>query len=198
MLTSVWEGNDKELLYELMALHCRHDSTMVVDCTWGNGGMWDPKDDCRVVGSDLDPERAKDILADFQYLPFRDDSVDVLIFDPPHIADAGKPRPKFMSSTYGIVWGASSIAVLFPRFTWEAKRILKPDGIVIAKLSDQIQGGVHHWQTFDYVQQIQLVGLTPCDIVVKIRPRAIPNSQKSQKHSRQRHSYFIVARKGRC
>jgi hypothetical protein len=62
------------------------DAMTVLDMTYGSGKFWTPHAPWRVTGMDLDPERARDVCADFTRLPFMDGAFDVCIFDPPYLA----------------------------------------------------------------------------------------------------------------
>jgi hypothetical protein len=54
----------------------------ILDVTYGNGTFW--KDSKReVYGCDLNPERAKNQVADFLSLPFSNGSYPTVVFDPP-------------------------------------------------------------------------------------------------------------------
>lgn len=204
-MTSVYEDRaDAPLVKALLLLHWSKrnpgEFPLVVDANWGGGLFWKGTS-YPVVGMDRDPQRAKDIQADNGSLPLRDESVDVLAYDPPHIPDVGRRvRAKYMSEQYSIAWGQQDIGGSTLAFLVEAVRVLRAGGIVIAKLSDQVQTGEKHWQVVDYVHGARVVGLTPCDHVVKVRARAGPQpwGEAQQKHAWQRHSDFIVCRKGGC
>ena len=188
------------MLPQLIGLHWRSkelQSPIVADVTYGGGRFWKA---CGldIIGSDLDPVRAKTVCADFRFLPYKDSSIDVLIFDPPHIADVGSERRKIMREIYGIYWKSTSIIEASRAFLLEAARVLKQDGIIIAKLSDQIQTGRHFWNHFDYMNIHQDLPLTVCDIVIKIRKSPGPQPWDHQRHAWQRHCYFLVSRKGKC
>lgn len=65
------------------------DAETALDMTYGSGSFWDGSAHVRVTGLDSNPARALDGVADFRKLDRADDSFDVTLFDPPHIADAG-------------------------------------------------------------------------------------------------------------
>ena len=54
-----------------------------LDVTYGNAGCWPITWRDSVIGCDLQPSRAKDVCCSFLHLPFRDCSVDMVVFDPP-------------------------------------------------------------------------------------------------------------------
>lgn len=204
LLTSVWEGKDCDLLPQLMELHRRDlmwpEGAVIVDANWGGGLFWKT---CSwsVIGIDAVADRAKTIRADNRWLPIRDSCVDYLIYDPPQIQRMGKGRPDIRTEQYGIVRSLDIKGELLLPFMAEAERVLVKGGIVITKMADLIHWHIHRWQLFDTYECIKEVGLQPCDLVVKVRKRPGPQSSWNsdrQLHTRQRHSYFIVARKGGC
>jgi hypothetical protein len=64
------------------------DAKTVLDMTYGSGKFWTSNTPWRVTGIDLNPERARDVCADFTRLPFTNGAFDVSIFDPPYLTDA--------------------------------------------------------------------------------------------------------------
>jgi len=65
------------------------DAETALDTTYGNGAFWDGSAHVAVTAHDGNPERAPDGVADFTELPYDDEAFDVVLFDPPHVADAG-------------------------------------------------------------------------------------------------------------
>src|SRR5215510_15870193 len=66
------------------------DAKDAVDMTHGRGGFWNGHSRLDVIKHDLDPERAPHGAMDFRDMRYGDKSFDVALFDPPHVADAGK------------------------------------------------------------------------------------------------------------
>jgi hypothetical protein len=191
-------ARDPEVLRVLLALHA-NPQPRILDVTFGLGTMW--------VGSgyepwamDIDPDKAKFRVGDFRDLGWsRDAEWDVVVFDPPHITDAGANSA--LAARYGLrgIKG-DSISHLFPHFLGQVGRILRPGGIVLAKIADQVHGGAHQWQMVDFVNAARAAGLTPCDLVVKADPSAggIAGLWKRVLHTRNSHCYWIVLRVGSC
>ena len=190
---------DGILVRDIIDIHWRQDRLpVIVDTTYGGGRFWPLELHNKVVKCDLDPERAKTVRSSFTCLPFKNNSVDIIAYDPPHIPDVGSVRPKLMSEQYTIVWGADDITSIGEAFVSEAKRVLRLDGFIICKISDQIQSGKRRWQMYDFMKTCFAQGLTPCDIIIKVRKAAMPQPHEYQLHARQRHSYFLVIKKGSC
>lgn len=203
--TSVWEGSDRELLPGIIDLHWKSRNNgrpRIVDCNYGRGLFWvGSRYERDVVGIDINPARGKTVVASNNHLPFANDSIDVLVYDPPHLIDNSKtPRKKLLSDAYSCAWGCSSLGDYMAPFIKEAGRAIKQNGILIAKVADIIHSATYQWQMLMLVGLIQESSLTACDCIVKTRPRpgAVSSKWKRQMHSRRRHCYLIVARKGRC
>lgn len=77
-----------------------------------------------------------DVIADFRNIPFPDNTFSLVVFDPPHLINAGKKS--WLSKKYGTLphdWRP----YLKAGFE-ECKRVLKPDGVLVFKWSeDQIK-----------------------------------------------------------
>jgi hypothetical protein len=189
-LTSVWERNDASLLEHMLVLYPRTPPKVIVDVTWGKGRMWRGVN-VQPLGLDLDPGRAKDAIADYCFLPLKDNSVDVLVFDPPHLVKTGSP---------GVIKGLYSEYLresdpLLP-FMLEAKRVLVDEGVIFVKVCDFVTSARYHWRIVDTVLAIRQAGMCPCDLIIKTRPSGVIEHPfwKSQRHARKRHSYWLVVR----
>lgn len=201
--TSVWEGTDNGFLRLAIPFYLRgrygHGETIILDSTYGLGVFW--RDslplEWRLVGMDIDPTKPAAVLATNWVMPFRDGAFDVVVYDPPHIVHPWAEWDE--GRRYSVAVGKGSIAYLFPAFLIEAQRVLAPGGILIAKLADQVHSGRSWFQMGEYVAMLPFADLTPCDIVVKVRGRARPQpAGRGVRHAARRHSYYVIARKGRC
>lgn len=192
-LTSAWTRSDAELLDHMLKIYPRTPPPLtIVDVTYGKGIMHrhGKPNERQVIGYDLDPERAKDGVASYDDLPLADATVDVLIFDPPHLVKSG---------TKGVIKNlynefATGTDPLTPFFL-EAKRVLKPEGVIFTKTCNYVNSGRFHWQTYDLLTAVRACGLCPCDEIVKVRPASLRHpAWTCQLHARKRHSYWYVIR----
>lgn len=178
----------------------------VLDATYNTGKMWKGLD-YMVTGLDIDP--TMDCLTgDFAAMPFADDTFDVVAFDPPHLpnANATNDRTTGHADVYGVRVQSEDrvgdhINSVFVPFLTEAHRVLRPNGIVIAKLADLVHNHRYQWQHVDFIVAARSVGMTPCDLVVKCDPAAgnlISSKWRNVKHFRRGHCFWIVVRNGRC
>lgn len=85
-------------------------------------------DDAGMKALEVDP----DVLADFTDMPFPDESFNLVVFDPPHMATLGKNSK--MAQLYGRLVGDWSVD-LSEGFK-ECLRVLKPLGVLIFKWNE--------------------------------------------------------------
>lgn len=200
MLTSVWTGNDADLLLEIIPFYqrCEKEQLCILDATWGNGRFWKKRPaNWRVIGLDNDCAKKAAILGDNRNLPFQRGVFDVIVYDPPHVTHSWSDWDQ--SPQYGFANGILDISYLYQDFVSQAAGSIKSDGLLLAKLSDQIHSFRYWWQTKEYLNVLEDSAFTPCDLIVKVRaaPRAQPPGRR-QLHARRRHSYWVIARKGKC
>ena len=149
---------------------------------------------------DIDPLMKPDVVCNFGKLPDKNSSVDVLVYDPPHLPFRDTHR---MTNDYGLkfsVKGADNIASLHPPFLAQAKRVLKRNGLIFAKIKDYVTSGTYQWNLWLFTDLCRKHGLTPCDLIIKrdaggslIDPR-----WKVAHHARNVHCYWVIVRKGKC
>jgi hypothetical protein len=114
---------------------CFPDAMTALDATYGGGAFWDGSAHVSVTGIDLDPTRAPDGAADFRDLPYAPHAFDVVVLDPPHLADAGVES--LMRQRYGTYADADLERAIQAgcREAWRVARL----GIVV-KVTDHIHG----------------------------------------------------------
>lgn len=203
---SVVYGRDKDVIPLLLSVHAAADPD-ILDVTHNRGVMWKGLK-YRVTSLDVDPEHGCDFTADCRDTGLPEAAWDVVAFDPPHLPAAaaspgssGIERAQYGLTEHGDYRQGDNVSPLFVPFLHEAERLLRPGGIVIAKLADLVHNHRYQWQHVDYVNAVRQVGLTPCDVVIKADPCA--SNLKSSKwqnvrHFRRAHCFWIVARKGGC
>ena len=160
ILPSVWYGDDSSLLARIIPFYSRIEPKPIVDVTAGGRRFW--KSGLKAICLDIQASLKPDAVADFCNLPIKSESVAVLVWDPPHLADCH--GSSVMKERYGLdLVKGSSIEYWFPMFLPEAKRVLKPDGILLVKLTDGIHGGTYQWISHHFVSACYEHSLWPCD-----------------------------------
>lgn len=100
---SIMHGSSAQAVAALVDV-CFPDAVTALDATYGNGQFWaGVGTNLRVIGMDSDPDRARNVCGDFQCLPFRENSVDLVLFDPPYLTDVGRQIPSRMASRFGAI-----------------------------------------------------------------------------------------------
>ena len=206
MEKSVLFGTDNKVIPILIKLHSSASDPLVFDCTYNKGTMW--KDlSYNIVKSDVDSTFSVDVVSDFFQMPFRDSVFDVVAYDPPHLPThaASKNSSKIWERRYGITSKgagreADNVSGMFMPFLVEAKRVLKENGIILAKIADLVHNHRYQWQHVDFINEVNKVGMTPCDVMIKCDPKAgnLKSSKwRNVKHLRKAHCFWIVVRKSK-
>ncbi|KAB2806974.1 hypothetical protein F9L07_28490 [Pimelobacter simplex] len=207
--SSVVLGKDRDVIPQLIETHAVAEPR-IIDVTFNKGVMWKGTGYApyRVdVSREMSPEA--DLIADCRALPLADSSWDVVAFDPPHLPAAaasagssGIERAQYGLTAEGDYRQGDNINPLFVDFLHEARRILSPEGIVIAKIADLVHNHRYQWQHVALINAAESIGMTVCDAVIKIDPTA--GNLKSSKwqrvnHFRRGHCFWLVIRMGsRC
>lgn len=199
-LASVWYGEDAELLERLLTFYPRERPKRILDATVNGGRFWRGSDR-PVVGLDIERRHSPDVAGDNTRLPFRSHVFDVVVYDPPHIPNQGKDKSKDFNTRFGLVLRVPkeqgyNFAHTFPPFVEEAWRVLKPEGLLLCKITDYIHHHRYQWAHVDLIQAAQTIGFRPCDCIVKIRKGPIIDPKwKVAHHTRRQHCYWLVFRK---
>ncbi len=93
-----------------------------------------------------------------------------------------------------------TLSYLYPPFLKQAKRVLKPSGLLLAKITDMVNSHRSKWAHCDFMRMAEEAGFTVCDLIVKIRNGPmLSNKWKEAHHARKRHCFWIICRNGeRC
>jgi SAM-dependent methyltransferase len=105
---------------------------MIVDITHGRG--WTEREIGYAPDVSLDIVRSKrpNVVGDFTMLPFRNECVDLLIFDPPFQVYGFGKKPSFVENYGSFVNIRESTKSLTMAFA-ECRRVLKPNGSLLLK-----------------------------------------------------------------
>jgi hypothetical protein len=204
-LASVWYGEeDAVLLEQLLQFYPKKRPRRILDATINGGRFWRGSKR-HVVGLDIETKHKPTIVGDNVAMPFRANTFDVVIYDPPHIPNQGQDRLKDFNSRFGL-GGRSpkehgySFAYTYPAFVAEAWRVLKDQGLLLCKLADYVHNHRYQWAHVDFIVTARTAGFYACDCIVKVRKGPIIDPRwKRAHHSRRQHSYWLIFRKSdRC
>jgi SAM-dependent methyltransferase len=201
-LPSVWDGSDAKLLARMLDFYPRKRPRLILDATVNAGRFWDGNDH-PVIGLDIDPSHRPTIVGDNTRMPFCDNCFDVIVYDPPHIPNQGADKSKDFSLRFGLVLKSPAqngynFSHMFPPFVQEAYRVLEPEGILFAKITDYVHGHRFQWAHVQLIQAATEVGFCACDCIVKVRKGPIVDPRwKVAHHARRCHCYWLVFRKSK-
>ncbi|MGD0498536.1 MAG: hypothetical protein ABSC23_08870 [Bryobacteraceae bacterium] len=199
-LGSIWNGEDAELLEEMLGFYPRLPPKRILDATVNGGRFW--RDSTRrVIGLDIEVLHKPEIVADNVQMPFRDGVFDVVVYDPPHIPNQGKDNEKDFNTRFGLVLRSQkengyTFSHTYPPFVREAYRVLRPEGILFCKIADYVHHHRYNWAHLDFIQAAKEAGFRACDCIIKIRKGPIIDPRwKTAHHTRRQHCYWLVFRK---
>ncbi len=205
-LSSVWERSDAELLEAMFEFYPKIDVEPILDATHNSGRFW--KASTRdVVSMDIDPQHSPMILGDNREMRgVNDDTFGVVVYDPPHVGPQGRDKSvKRFDTDFGATMECGkeqnwTLSYLYPPFLQQAKRVLKAEGLLLAKITDMVNCHRSKWPHADFMRMAEEAGFTVCDLIVKIRTGPMRSTKwKKAHHARKRHCFWIVCRNGtRC
>jgi len=193
-LNTVHKSNEAALS-AIMKVYAREGMT-VADVTYGKGVFWKHIDTKKYTFS---PSDLKTNGVDFTDLPYEDNSMDVVVFDPPYRYTPAKNKATHHTDRYALHPSAnlhrpSDVLALYRAGIVECERVLKKGGFLIIKTMDTIEASKQHWMHIDIMQMGN--DLTCRDLVIVAPPSTVASRWKRQKHLKKTHSYFIIMRKG--
>lgn len=169
------------------------DTDLVVDATYGRGRFWTYYQPAMLIKHDLEVGDG----IDFRALPEADQSVDVLVLDPPYIAQGGRDTstiPDFMDR-YGLrscPTNRAELELMIADGIREAHRVLHPGGRLMVKCMDYISGGRYVTGHHHVVSTALRVGFKQVDEFVHHSGLGPQPPGRRQIHSRRAHSFLCV------
>lgn len=199
-LPSVWDGEDAELIERMLTFYPHKRPKQILDATVNGGRFWRGTKR-KIVGLDIARLHRPSVIGDNTQMPFADCRFDVVVYDPPHVPNQGKDKQKDFHIRFGLGQRSPkengySFSHLYPPFVREAHRVLKPDGILLSKITDYVHDHQYQWAHVDLIQAATGVGFRACDCIIKIRKGPIIDPKwKVAHHTRRQHCYWLVFRK---
>lgn len=207
LVFSAYTGKNSDVFPQILQLFVP-DGATIADVTYGKGVFWQQVDRTKYTLFPSDIQTGIDCRS----LPYEDQSMDCVVFDPPymeglyrkeagHMAGGGSysafrdhysdgkattetERPKYHAA----------VIDLYEKGGIEATRVLKEGGVLIVKCQDEVSANRQH---LTHVQIINFyenqLGLYTKDLFVIIRQNKPGVSRLiKQEHARKNHSYFLV------
>ena len=193
--------DQKEIIKNILELHapCGID----LDPTYSKGNFYknsnikDPE-----FKYDLNPQIPGVEKASADELPFEDESMHCVMFDPPFLATKGPSLKEANGSNkinkrFGVFEDEVSLHEFYIRAMKEFYHILDDGGVLIFKCQDKVSSGKQYFSHCFVQQEAEKIGFYPKDLFVLLaKNRLVADWQtKNQKHARKFHSYFWVFEK---
>jgi len=205
-LSSVWESDDVELIEAMLQFYPAIKPEPILDSTYNTGRFW--KGSKRKVWSmDINPRYNPMILGDNRTMEnVPSGKFGTVVYDPPHVGPQGRDKSV---KRFDVDFGATmecgkehnwTLSYLYPPFLAQAKRVLKPGGLLLAKITDMVNSHKSRWAHCDFMRMAEDAGFTVCDLIVKVRRGPMmSNKWKMAHHARKRHCFWIICRnEGSC
>ena len=173
LIFSSYVGTNDEVFPLILSLYVEPGST-VADVTYGKGVFWRkvPEDAYQLLASDISDG------VDCRNLPYEDNSIDCVVFDPPYMHTPGGTADVNHQNYEGYYKNnvASSEkkyhdAVLDLYFTaaQEAWRVLREGGVYIVKCQDEVCANQQRLTHLELINRLQEYGFIAEDLFVVVR-----------------------------
>lgn len=192
-------GSSAEAFPQILLIHVKLGA-LILDCTYRKGVFWKRMNgEYDVIRSDLAELPGLDLRADLRELPFRNQSVDCMVLDPPYGNGSSNPRTDCISGSYDLpsCRTPEGIRKLYRSGLDEASRILRIKGILIVKCQSLVNGGRQHWIAEEIWREAELNGFEAIDRFLVV-PKGMPilrHPDRPQQHARKWGSTFWVFKK---
>jgi hypothetical protein len=193
--------SNSELFPKVLSLYVEPGS-IVADVTYGKGVFWRnvPKGLYKLLASDIKTG------IDCRNLPYEDNSIDCVVFDPPYMHTPGgtahnghqnyEEYYKNNSTNNSNKKYHEAVLDLYFSGAREAYRVLKNKGILIIKCQDEVCANKQRLTHVEIIVELEKYGFVTEDLFVFVR-NGKPGVSRviKQRHARKNHSYFLVFRK---
>ena len=194
-LTSI-TGKNETLIPSVLNVYAQ-DGCKIADVTYGNGNFWKKVD---LAKYDFYPSDIKTGI-DFRNLPYKNNSFDIVVLDPPYMHSSSTPIIDTLDKTYRNNkrggWGTKYVHQLYWEGMQEAHRTLNVNGIALIKCQDQIESGKNQFDHITIYNMAIELGWLGEDLFVLTRIGQPMMRHKYQLHARKNHSYLWVFRKNK-
>ena len=189
--------NQHEIIQDILDLHCNGKN---IDCdpTYSIGNFYKHKIQKPKYCFDINPQKPLVIQASADKLPLENDSIEVLMFDPPFVCGVDKKSTStgIIRSRFSSFKNVPELLKFYESAVVEFSRILKVDGILIFKCQDTVDGGKNYMIHRDVVNMAIKNEFKIKDLFILLKQfRIIDPNIKKQYHARKFHSYFLVFKK---
>jgi hypothetical protein len=176
-----------------------------LDCTYSKGNFWKGLPD-PTHKTDLYPHYDHVIQSDSENLPFENNSMKSIMYDPPFVIVGSGNSHRKVGQTGSIIakrfegYGTyEDLKSNYYHTLKELYRICDDGGFVVMKCQDTVSGGKQHFSHVMVMNMAYSIGFYPKDMFIltsNVRVNAFNGTKwKRQVHARKYHSYFWVFEK---
>lgn len=185
--------DEPQIIQDIMDLH-NDGKPFELDPTFSKGTFWKGFEEPKYK-FDIEPERDDVQQADCRDLPFEDESIESIMFDPPFVA-GGSIHPGIIRDRFTCYHSMSDLWKFYEESLDEFYRILKPEGIIAFKCQPVVSGSHQYMTHFKVGAYAQKLGFYIQDQFILGRKNVLwsPN-MANQKHTRKNYSFYLVLRK---
>lgn len=189
-------GTNADLMVDVARLYLE-PGWRVADVTFGEGVFWQ-RIDTSIY--DFRPTDIKVFDCDFRKLPYKADSLDALILDPPYTPNHDNDLKRSVAEPYNLDSGprsTPSVVALYAAGIAEAARCLRRRGRLFVKCQDAVENHRRHWTHVNILNIAQAFGFDALDKFVLVQQTTPAMRQAAQQRARSNHSYlWVFERKG--
>lgn len=169
----------------------------VADVTFGRGVFWQKVNLADYVFYRSDKITCPGSPYDFRRLPYKDNFLNAVAFDPPycHHADSLMVEANYNNAATTSRFYHSQILQVYRQGMTEAHRVLKPGGLLWVKCADEIETSRQRRGHIDVYNIAMELGFQDQDLFILMRPHAPVVQFKSQRHSRKNCSFLWIFKK---
>lgn len=192
--------DQEEILQWILQLHCK--TPIELDPTYSKGNFYKGNIKPPVHKFDLYPQSKDVSMGNAEHLPFEDEEINTMIFDPPFLATTGPSLStqndnNKINKRFGVYPTEKALHQFYANSLKEFYRILKMGGILIFKCQDKVSSGKQYFSHIFIMNEAEKMGFYCKDMFVLLaKNRIVANWQlQNQKNARKFHSYFLVFEK---
>jgi hypothetical protein len=182
-----------QIIKDIITLHVP-SGIIEVDPTYSKGNFYKDGIQPPIEKYDLFPKTEDTVQCEASDLPYCDDQVSSLMFDPPFIVGHTKDKPT------GII-GERFHGFRYIKDLWEwydlclaeFYRVMVKKGVLIFKCQDTVSSGKQWFSHIHIINKAEELGFYTKDLFVLLAKHRIKgHNHSNQKHARKFHSYFLV------
>ena len=184
------------MIKDILFLH-GNGNYIDVDVTYSIGNFYKNKLPRPKLKFDINPQIEGVVKSSADNLPIKDNSINVLMFDPPFlIGKSGQCENAKMAKRFSIFGTKTELLKFYNNSIIEFYRVLKKNGIVIFKNQDVITTNNKQVFTHCIINEFaNNVGFYVKDLFILLAKQRLNNPIHKQHHARKYHSYYWVLRK---